>query len=650
MKKNIPIVICLLATIVLYAQTPDQEKQAPEKKAGGNEITWHAEGGTPHAPLCMNSGSSFAYAFLTTQNGTVPPATTQPLVETPKYKFHEFRATGKTAVKNPYQDAVLVGEFTSPSGKTTIVDGFYDGAENWKLRFAPDEEGIWTYLLRGEGVQILQSGELRCTAAQGHGIIRQHPEYPYAFAYADKVPFFPMGDTNYGLLDDSPITTALQTAYLKKRRMQQFNFVRMEVGHSQARAQADPAYWAWGGDPQHPDLDRLNPDFFRKLDSLLLQMRDLGMNAELILLNFYRLPFTDTRQWTPERERLWLRYLLARYAAFDNIFMWTISNEYETHPDGVYHLDTVKDVNWVRQTARFIKANDPYLHLTTVHPVVSSSTSGSSPRSPFEHPWRIGGFYGTEASLDVLSQQTGQGGKGIVWNDTLQCWQGDDPELSASILADRVYEKPVINTENGYEFLRGYPTMRQQGHHTDKVRHSSWRIACAGGYFAAGFSGTIGHSDIWNRIDSPNHYTFSLKDEGAGAQLGYLYRFFTALPFQKMQPYNGITGNAIALSAAGNLFVIYMPQGGTTTLNRTDTGKLRGRWFNPRTGKFDKSISVPENKRSSFTAPDNNDWVLLLKKCRKYSRVNIYRYGPLARTVPQSKRIIYYHPLKIKLS
>jgi hypothetical protein len=171
---------------------------------------------------------------------------------------------------NPFMDAALKGEFTSPSGKAVQVDGFYDGGTTWRLRFAPNEVGEWTYVLRGEGVKILQHGKLRCTKGRGHGFIRVHPQNPYAFAYADGTPFFPMGDTCYGLFDDSPITPALRASYLKTRRAQHFNFVRMTVGHSESRAASDPTYWAWGGTPQRPDLDRFNPAFFRAFDDLVL--------------------------------------------------------------------------------------------------------------------------------------------------------------------------------------------------------------------------------------------------------------------------------------------------------------------------------------------------------------------------------------------
>jgi len=538
-----------------------------------------------------------------------------PLVSVPRWEMHEFSVKGKAHVANPFRDATLVGEFISPSGKTNVIDGFYDGDDTWRLRFAPSEEGEWSYLLRGEGVEILQRGKLRSTTPRGHGGIRIHPENPYAFAHADGTPFFPMGDTCYGLFDDSPITPELRTEYLKTRRARRFNFVRMTIGHSEARAATNAAYWGWGGTARKPDLDRFNPEFFRGFDQLMQQLRANGMKGELLLLNFYRRPFTDTNIWTPARERLWLRYVISRYAAFDNVFLWTIANEYETHPDGRYRLDFPSDVAWAKATARFIKANDPYHHLVTVHPVVSASRRGESPRAPFDPPWRIGEFFGEDNAMDVLSQQTGGTGDGAVWDEQLQCWTGDSATLVASLSADRRFRKPVLNTENGYEYLRGHATEKKQVHHTDKVRRSAWRVVCAGGYFAAGFHGTIGHSDVWNRIDAPNHYTFTVRDEGAATQLGALHDFFAALPFWQMQPFTGLTGDAVALADPGTVYVIYFPHGGATSVDLPAAqGPLTARWFNPRTGEFGKSMRItPANLRQEFTTPDTNDWALLVK-------------------------------------
>jgi hypothetical protein len=589
------------------------------KKHGTRVWGWEMPWWNYSAAEARAFGAAFAKAFLTTldeiQTGSVPAAREQPTVEVARWEMHEFSAQGRAHVANPFRDAALVGEFVSPSGKTNVIDGFYDGDDRWRLRFAPGEKGEWNYLLRGEGVEILQRGKLRCIAPRGHGFIRIHPENPYAFAHADGTPFFPMGDTCYGLFDDSAITPELRAEYLKTRRTQRFNFVRMTVGHSEARAATNSAYWAWGGTAQKPGLDRFNPAFFRNFDALMHQLRTNGMNVELIVLNFYRRPYTDTNNWTAARERQWLRHLLARYSAFDNIFLWTIANEYETHPDGTYRLDFPGDVEWAKATARFIKANDPYKHLVTTHPVISASRRGENPRAPFDQPWRIGEFFGEDDAMDVLSQQTGGSGDGAAWDGKLQCWTGDSSTLVASLSADRRFKKPVLNTENGYEYLRGAPTEKQQVHHTDKVRRTAWRIVCAGGYFAAGFNGTIGHSDVWNRIDAPNRYTFSVKDEGAAAQLGELHNFFATLPFWRMQPFSGVTGDALALADPGKVYVIYFPHGGAARVDLSAAqGPLNARWFNPRAGDFGGPMSVtPTSLRQDFKAPDTNDWALLVR-------------------------------------
>ncbi len=595
----------------------DNVHQYAMKKYGTRVWGWEMPWWNYNMKDVSSAGASFAQAFLQTideiRTGTVPRSVEIPTIDLPKWSMHEFTSTGNTHAGNPFRDAMLVGEFTSPSGKIKVIDGFYDGDNTWRLRFVPNEEGEWSYQLRGEGVEILQHGKINCIGMIGHGFIRIHQQNPFSFAKDDGTPFFPMGDTCYGLHDDSPITKELREAYLEMRRSQNFNFVRMQTGGSYERAQKDSAFWAWGGTAQNPDLDRFNPVFFHSLDSLIFQLRDYGMNVELLLLNFYRLPFTDPKTWTPERERLWLHYLLARYSAFDNIFMWTIANEYETHPDGKYRLDVPEDVEWVKSTARFIKKNDPYNHLVTVHPVVSSSTTGQSPRDSITQPWQIGGFYGDEKAIDVLSQQTGQFGAGIIWNENRNCWEGDDPNLVASLQTDLRYGKPVLNTENGYEYLKNASTEKKQVHHTDKVRRSSWRIVCGGGYFAAGFHGTIGHSDVWNRIDAPNKYTFRLESEGAAQQLSYLYDFFNTLPYWKMRPFSGVKGDAVALADRGKTYVVFLPHGGEVTFDLEESAQLEQRWFNPRTGEFCKIKAIHGNGKQKFKAPDDNDWTLLLK-------------------------------------
>jgi hypothetical protein len=212
-----------------------------------------------------------------------------------------------------------------------------------------------------------------------------------------------------------------------------------------------------------------------------------------------------------------------------------------------------------------------------------------------------------------LSQQTSVAYQS-EWDDELQCWTGDPKGVETSVAADRVYRKPVLNTENGYEYLANYPTNRKQVYHADTVRRAAWRIVCAGGYFAAGFVSTLGHSDAWERIDAPNRYPFLVKDSGASAQLSYLYDFFAPLPYWRMTPMQEIVqGDALCLAEPGAAYVIYLPHGGEIILDLPTSGQeFASRWFDPREGRFYDEETFIEKRK--FVAPDDDDWILLVER------------------------------------
>lgn len=542
--------------------------------------------------------------------------TDAPAVSVRCYEAHEFELIGKSNVANPFRDAALIGIFVAPSGKSIPVEGFYCGDDKWKLRFVPEEKGEYRYTLRGEGAALSSQGRLVASTPREKGFIRIHPKDRYGFAYSDGTAFFPMGDTCYGLHDDTPVTDELRRLYLDTRRAQHFNFVRMSIQHSPTRAAADPKYWPWGGTPAAPDYDRFNPAFFESLEAVIAEMRTRGMNVELILLNLNLIPFNSPELWTNARQRAWLRYVVARLGSYPNLFLWTVANEYERHPDGKYRLDRPDDFEWAKSVVRQVHEVDPYKHPATVHPVISSSSRGSGTSDEFDPPWRIGGFFGESREIDVLSQQTSTVYRSN-WDEKLQCWMGDAGGLERSIEADRLYGKPVLNTENGYEYLPGYPTNKRQVYHTDRVRRASWRIVCAGGYFAAGFISTVAHSDVWDKIDAPNRYPFLVRDAGAGKQLGYLYQFFTALPFWRMAPRPDLVpGDELCYAAAGEAYVVYLSQGHRFHLRLDNPGTgFAARWFNPRSGEYLNHV-MAARPEDDYSPPDSEDWALLVQRTK----------------------------------
>lgn len=109
----------------------------------------------------------------------------------PLYDWYEFEIVVETTGANPYLDEGLSGKFISPSGETLLIDGFYDGDNNWKLRFSPTEPGKWQYELKGLSFAYIRKGTITCIRSENQGFIRIHSDNKYAFAYQSGQSFFP---------------------------------------------------------------------------------------------------------------------------------------------------------------------------------------------------------------------------------------------------------------------------------------------------------------------------------------------------------------------------------------------------------------------------------------------------------------------------
>ena len=70
------------------------------------------------------------------------------------------------------------------------------------------------------------------------------------------------------------------------------------------------------------------------------------------------------------------------------------------------------------------------------------------------------------------------------------------------------------------------------------------------------------------------------------------------------------------LAQPGQLYLVYLLQGGTTTLDLTAaSGELSVSWFNPREGGALKSgAKVRGGAKVTLTAPDTNDWLAVVRR------------------------------------
>ena len=82
------------------------------------------------------------------------PGPSTPPAQQTKY-VTEISLTTTTSHSSPYLDVDLSATFThSDSGKQITVNGFWDGGNNWKIRFVPTTAGTWTYTTTSNDNQL----------------------------------------------------------------------------------------------------------------------------------------------------------------------------------------------------------------------------------------------------------------------------------------------------------------------------------------------------------------------------------------------------------------------------------------------------------------------------------------------------------------
>ena len=103
------------------------------------------------------------------------------------------------------------------------------------------------------------------------------------------------------------------------------------------------------------DCYQFNVEMFRQFDKQIARLAGLGIEADLILMHPYdKWGFSNMNV---ECDKLYLNYVVARYAAYRNVW-WSMANEYD--------LMTKTEEEW-EDLAQTVKKADPYGHLISIH-------------------------------------------------------------------------------------------------------------------------------------------------------------------------------------------------------------------------------------------------------------------------------------------
>ncbi len=289
-----------------------------------------------------------------------------------RYGILELTFSGPST-GNPFLEQKVTGRFTGKN-ETVTADGFYDGDGVYKVRFMPSFTGEYRYETDGSFDGAKTEGTFTVTPAKegNHGPVRVVNQYH--FAYEDGTPFYPVGTTCYVWNHQK---VQVRKATLSTLSKGYFNKIRFCVfpKHYDYNL-TDPKRFPYEGTPMdasvltkdnfywysahkegnHFDFTRFDPLFFRQVEKSILELQALGIEADLIVMHPYdRWGFSEM---TKEQDDLYWNYVIARFAAFRNLW-WSLANEYD--------LLTKKTVaDWERY-ADILCKKDPYRHLRSIH-------------------------------------------------------------------------------------------------------------------------------------------------------------------------------------------------------------------------------------------------------------------------------------------
>jgi hypothetical protein len=283
--------------------------------------------------------------------------------EVAQWAVFETSFESAKAYPNPFTE-VEVDVVFKQGEKQWKVPAFWAGDKKWTVRFAPPVQGKFAY--RVECTDKANTGlngkeqTLSVKAYKGdnpllkHGFLRVSADKRH-FEHADGTPFLWLGDTWWkGLC--GRITWEGFQQLTADRKAKGFNVVQIIGGGPFPDEPLFDERWKnEGGMPYEKDFERLNPAYFDYADRKIKHLVENGMVPAMVGAWGWHTQMISNEtidggkgKWF---NRHW-RYLIARYGAYPVI--WIVAGEMR-HP-------------YLNDVAKYVRENDPYKHLTAMHP------------------------------------------------------------------------------------------------------------------------------------------------------------------------------------------------------------------------------------------------------------------------------------------
>ncbi|MEM9325560.1 MAG: DUF5060 domain-containing protein [Bacteroidota bacterium] len=585
----------------------------------------------------------------------------------------EGPSTSETAGTNPFTQYRLNVTFTNGS-KTYVVPGYYaaDGqAANtsaasgnvWQANFSPDETGTWTYTASfraGSDIAIStnpsagsptgfdgETGTFDIAASDKTGrdfrntgrleYVGEHylqfaesgdyffkvgpdaPENTFAYEDFDSTPnksgrrkSWNPHSSDFNLADAGDYTWGAELSdgarakgrellgavrYLSQQTMNAFSFLTFSLDGDDDNVYPHLAKVANATNWNDVHHDRFDVSKLAQWERIMEYADKKGMYLHFKTQETENDQKMDGGQLGRER-KLYYRELIARFG-HHLALNWNLGEE-----NDIWQELNDPNNNIVKSYAQYIHDVDPYHHHIVIHTY------------PGQQDQVYDDLLGNNSQLTGPSIQTGVNSV----HNAVQKWVRESAEAGKKWV---VANDEQGGANSGVSVDASYPTNQLpeprnvSDNRTDVRKKVLWGTLMAGG---AGVEYYYGYQTGCDDLDCQDHRTRASKwQDGAKA-----IQFFNSY----LQPYatslvssNGLTASNsdYVLANPGQVYVVYLPNGGSTTLNLSgQSGQYSVRWFDPRNGG-----ALQEGTISSLTASGspsigsppsstNQDWVALI--------------------------------------
>lgn len=479
----------------------------------------------------------------------------------------------KTSTYINIGNSVMFGAvFIHENGSMLNSAGFYNGNNEYVLRFSHSLKGLWTFITYSHIDELHGiEGSIKIIGNNNpftHGGVKIANNNPQKLMYEDGTPYFALAfeidwlfALDAGNQKDIPNTRNI----IREIKSNGFNQVIMNVYAYDVKWQKNimlpgtdfskPQVFPFKGTNEYPDFSELNYDFFKHLDRIIHYLNDQCIIAHLMIYVWNKAVY-----W-PEPEsvadNLFFDHVIKRYQAFPNI-IWDVSKEALS-----YGRD---DMDYITERIERIRKLDNYKRIITVHDYKYCK----------EHPEKV----------DIISVQ--------------DHW----PEIHGKMLAiaSENKNKPVFNVEHG-----GYEKTTHEnfmGTYSDPevCLARTYKCIFAGVYSTYYWQNTAWHEVITRPFDLPSdqqphfHYYKHL------ASLFEKYHFNNLTPHLMDQ-------STYCLTDHDSIWLFYIPAGLNRISGEADIlvdKKVKWTLFDPFTGEFfEQNIRKYKDKWITYIRPEN---------------------------------------------